>query len=109
MAEESKSYFDGGLGGLIGKSILAFLVTVFTLGICYPWGLCIMEKWYTNHTVINGKRLRFDGTATGLFGTWIKIILLSLITLSIYSLWAGIAIKKWKVKHTVFEDTAGQE
>ena len=106
MPEESKSYFDGGLGGLIGKSILAFLITLFTLGICYPWALCIIEKWYTHHTVINGKRLQFTGKAMELFGTWIKIILLTLITLGIYSLWAGIAIKKWKVKHTVFEGVA---
>ena len=96
------SYFDGGLFGLIGISILAFFLTLFTLGICYPWALCIIENWYTKHTVIEGRRLRFTGTGIGLFGTWIKIFLLSIITFGIYAFWAGIAIKKWKVKNTRF-------
>lgn len=34
---EGKSYFDGGLLQYIGWSILGPLVTVCTLGICYPW------------------------------------------------------------------------
>ncbi len=36
MAEISESYFDGGLFGLIGNVILAFLITFLTAGICYP-------------------------------------------------------------------------
>jgi len=96
------SYFDGGLLGLIGVNIAGFFLTLLTLGICFPWALCIVESWYTKHTIIEGKRLRFIGTGMGLFGTWIKIFLLSIITLGIYALWAGIAIKKWKVKNTRF-------
>lgn len=104
MAEKLESYFDGGLGGLIGNGILAFLITFFTLSICYPWALCIIEKWHTRHTIIGGRRLQFDGSAIGLFGTWIKIILLSIITFGIYGFWAGLAIKKWKIKYTVFAE-----
>ena len=37
-----KSYFDGGLLQLIGWKILGGLVTVFTLGICYPWAVCMV-------------------------------------------------------------------
>lgn len=37
----SQSQFDGGLLQLIGWSILGFLITVLTLGICYPWALCM--------------------------------------------------------------------
>ena len=58
-----KSYFDGGLLQLIGWKILGFLVTFFTLGICYPWSVCMIYGWETKHTVINGKRLGFDGKA----------------------------------------------
>ena len=29
MAEKLESYFDGGLGGLIGNGILAFLITFY--------------------------------------------------------------------------------
>lgn len=97
-----KSYFDGKLIQYIGWSILGFLVTVLTLGICYPWALCMVYGWKIRHTVINGKRLDFDGTAIGLFGQWIKWIFLCIITLGIYSFWLQIALEEWKVKHTKF-------
>ena len=34
--QTEKSYFDGGTLQLIGRQILSGLVTVLTLGICYP-------------------------------------------------------------------------
>ena len=68
--EESISYFDGSLLQLIGWEILGALITVFTLGICYPWAFTMVYNWEINHTVINGKRLQFDGTASQLFGNW---------------------------------------
>ena len=101
--EKDKSYFDGGLLQLIGWKILGFIVTVLTLGICFPWAMCMIYNWETKHTVINGKRLKFDGSAIGLFGLWIKWFLLCIITLGIYSFWVQISLKKWKTKHTSFE------
>ncbi|MBP3841343.1 MAG: DUF898 family protein [Bacilli bacterium] len=96
------SYFDGGLLQLIGWRILGGLVTTLTLGICFPWAICMIYSWEAKHTIINGKRLTFDGTAVGLFGNWIKWLLLTIITLGIYSFWLDISLKKWKVKHTHF-------
>ena len=96
------SYFDGGLLQLIGWRLIGTLITVVTLGICYPWALCMVYGWETKHTVINGHRLVFDGSAVGLFGNWVKWLLLCVITVGIYSLWLGIALKKWKTKHTHF-------
>ena len=103
LADEN-SYFDGGLLSYIGWTILGAIVTVFTLGICYPWALCRIYGWKINHTVIHGKRLRFTGSAIGLFGNWIKWLLLSIITLGIYTFWVFIALEKWKTKNTVYED-----
>lgn len=97
-----ESYFDGGLFQLIGYKILGGFITVFTLGICAPWAICMVYNWQTKHTVVSGHRLRFDGTAIGLFGNWIKWLLLSIITFGIYGFWVGIAIRKWKAKHTFF-------
>ena len=97
-----KSYFDGGLLQLIGWQILGYLVTVLTLGICFPWAFTMIYSWEAKHTVIEGKRLVFDGTAIELFGQWIKWILLTIITLGIYSFWISISLKKWKTKHTHF-------
>lgn len=96
------SYFDCGLLQLIGWRLIGTLITVVTLGICYPWALCMVYGWETKHTVINGHRLVFDGSAVGLFGSWVKWLLLCVITVGIYSLWLGIALKKWKTKHTHF-------
>jgi uncharacterized membrane protein YjgN (DUF898 family) len=101
---ESQSYFDGGLLQYIGWSILGFLVTICTFGICYPWSITMILSWKARHTVINGRRLEFKGTALGLFGNWIKWWLLTIITLGIYSFWLFIAVEKWKTKHTVFVD-----
>jgi len=100
--QSGSSYFDGGLASLIGWKILGFFVTVLTLGICYPWALCMVYGWRINHTVIEGRRLKFTGSAVGLFGNWIKWFLLCIITAGIYSFWLGIALEKWKVKNTTF-------
>lgn len=97
-----ESYFDGGLLQLIGWKLLGALITICTLGICYPWAFCMVYSWEAKHTVINGKRLQFNGTAVGLFGNWIKWLLLTFITCGIYSFWLVIALKKWKIKHTEF-------
>lgn len=101
MSEE-RSYFDGGLLQLIGWHLLGGIITVLTLGICYPWACCMIYSWETKHTVVNGCRLRFTGTAIGLFGNWIKWFLLTLITCGIYGFWLSIKLKKWKVAHTEF-------
>jgi len=102
MQNSGESYFDGGLFQLIGWSILGTLLTGLTLGICYPWALCMIYGWKINHTVVNGKRLKFTGSAVGLFGNWIKWLLLTFITFGIYGFWLSIALEKWKVKNTTF-------
>lgn len=98
-----KSYFDGGLLERLGWKIVGLLITVCTLGICYPWALCMIYNWETKHTVIEGKRLTFDGKAIQLLGLWIKWVILSIITLGIYTFWVKISLKKWITKHTHFE------
>ena len=103
--EFEKSYFDGGLLQLIGWKILGFLVTLITLGICYPFALCFIYKWQMKHTVINGKRLYFDGKGYQLLGRWILWLLLSIITLGIYTLWIPVQQNKWILKHTHYEGT----
>lgn len=99
-----ESYFDGSLLELVCLKILGVILTMITLGICFPWAICMIYNWEIKHTVINSKRLAFDGTAIQLFGSWIKWIFLTIITFGIYSFWLSIALKKWKTKHTYFVD-----
>ena len=97
-----ESKFTGRLIGLIGISILQWIISVFTLGIGVPWAVCLKEGWVVKHTIIDGKKLMFDGKGIQLFGNYIKWFLLTIITVGIYSLWLGIKMKKWVVKHTHF-------
>ena len=106
MAKNSgRFHFDGGAGTYIGTGILAVLITVFTLGICYPFALVLKERWRAKHSYIDGQRLVFTGSAIGLFGNWIKWLLLSVVTLGIYLFWVGPRISRWKWEHTDFDPT----
>ncbi|MBE6137868.1 MAG: DUF898 domain-containing protein [Erysipelotrichaceae bacterium] len=96
----SESKFTGGLLGLIGIGILSVIISTITLGIGLPWAVCMKEKWYAEHTIIEGKQLTFDGNGAQLFGNYIKWFLLSIITCGIYSFWLTIKMKQWVVSHT---------
>ena len=97
-----ESKFTGGLLGLIGISLLQWLIIFFTLGIGAPWAVCLKEAWVAKHTMIDGKQLTFDGKGAQLFGNYIKWFLLTIITLGIYSFWLSIRMKQWVVSHTHF-------
>ena len=99
-----ESYFDGGLFSYIGHVLLATFITVFTFGICAPWGVCIMYKCKVKHPVIDGRRQYFDGTAMQLFGNWIKWWFFTIITFGIYVFWLNIKVTQWITKHTHFID-----
>lgn len=77
--ESGRSYFDGNLAELIGYRVLCYLITVFTLGIGYPWAACMFARWETQHTVVNGRRLTFDGRGGELIGSWLLWIFLGIV------------------------------
>ena len=95
-----ESKFTGGLFGLICVNVLEYLLTLITLGLAYPWAVCIKESWIANHTILDGRQVYFDGTGGQLFGNYLKWFLLTIITLGIYGFWLHINMKKWIVKHT---------
>ena len=99
-AQEGGSYFDGGLLQQIGWRLLGGLLTLFTLGIGLPWAVCMLYRWETKHTVIDGHRLGFNGTGGQLLGKWLLWMLLTIITIGIYGFWVSIKLKKWITKHT---------
>lgn len=97
-----KSYFDGSVLSRIGIVIFGTIITIITLGICFPVYYVMMKKYEINHTVINGKRLNFSGTASGLFGNYIKWYLLFILTLGIYGFWIPVKLLQWETKHSNF-------
>ena len=103
-AARTDSYFDGGLLELIGWKILAFLITVFTLGFGAPWGKCMLYNYQFKHTVFNGKRLKFEGTGGDLFVHYFKWIFLSIITLGIYAFVVPVRKARWVISNLHFED-----
>jgi uncharacterized membrane protein YjgN (DUF898 family) len=104
VAKESEFKFVGGAANYIGTQLLAFVVTVFTFGICYPFALVLVERSKAKHATISGRKVVFTGTGIGLFGLWIKWFLLCFITVGIYSLWVGPQLQKWKWEHLAFVD-----
>lgn len=106
MARNSgRFHFDGGAATFVGTAILAFLVTVGSLGFCYPFALVLLERWRAKHTYVDGQRLVFTGSGLGLFGLWVKWVLLCWVTLGIYLFWVGPRVQKWKVENTDFDPT----
>lgn len=103
MAKSGRFRFDGGAATYVGTGMLAVLITVCTLGVCYPFALVLRERWRAKHSSIDGYPLVFTGSATGLFGNWIKWLLLSVITLGVYLFWVGPRIAEWKWEHTDFD------
>lgn len=102
MAKQTRFTFDGGAGTYLGTAILGILVTVVSLGICYPFALVLTQRWRCKHTSIDGRRLVFTGSATGLFWHWIKWFLLSIITAGIYLFWVQPRLQKWITENTEF-------
>ena len=70
-------------------SLLAVLITLLTLGICYPFAVVLRQRWHAKHSYIDGQQLVFNGSAWSLFGNWIKWLLLCIITIGIYAFWVG--------------------
>ncbi|GAA2000759.1 hypothetical protein [Catenulispora subtropica] len=95
--------FDGGAATFWGTALLAWLVTVFTLGICYPFGVVLMRRWKAKHSFIDGRRLIFTGSALGLWGNWLKWWFFCVITLGIYGFWVIPRLTRWTWEHTDFD------
>ena len=106
--QKAPSSFDGTGWQVFGLWLAGFLLTVITLGIAYPWVLCMHYRWETKHTVINGKRLSFDGRGSELVGKWVLWVLLSILTLGLYSFRARAKLRSWRYSHTRVAGTRRQ-
>ena len=92
------SYFDGRFIQYLGWNLLGGLVTLLSLGICYPLWYGWVVKWECKHTVTCGYRQVFDGKAGSLIPRWMLWELLTILTLTIFGWWTPIRLRRWKVK-----------
>ncbi|MGL4735891.1 MAG: hypothetical protein ACRCW2_00415 [Cellulosilyticaceae bacterium] len=99
------SYFDKTVKDYVILNIKFLLICIGTLGIAYPWALCMKYKATQHHTVICGKRLKFIGNPQELIGHWLWWWFLSIITFGIFGFVAHIRMEQWITANTVFEDT----
>lgn len=95
------SYFDGRFIQFLGWTLLGFLVSLVTLGICYPLAYAWIVKWECKHTVISGYRQKFVGKAGGLIPRWLLWSFLTIITLTIFGWWTPVRLRKWKVARII--------
>lgn len=102
MAKVTRFTFDGGAGTYLGTAILGALITLLTVGICYPFALVLMERWRCKHTYIDRQQLIFTGSAVGLFGRCILWLFLTIITVGIYLFWVAPKLQQCKTVNTDF-------
>ena len=98
----AESRFTGTMLELVAINLGTWLLSCLTLGIATPWLVCWATRWKTEHTIINGKKMRFEGDGGGLFFEYIKWWLLGVVTLGIYGLWIPVKLEQWIVKRVHF-------
>ena len=129
LEKRKKSKFTGSTFGLIGIYFVAVLLTSCTMGIGAPWAMCMVMRWSTKHTVIDGKQLEFDGQGGKFFGASLLwslpavviagvifyatyyvqdlsmvslLTIVSMVLFFFYIFWLAIREMKWFTKHTHF-------
>lgn len=96
--------FDGGAASGFAVRLAGLIMTIGTLGVCYPWAIVLVNRWKARHTFVNGRQLRFTGNAHTLFGSWITWLGLCVVTLGIYSVWVYPRITRWTIEHRTYAD-----
>ncbi|GHV97060.1 hypothetical protein lacNasYZ03_03910 [Lactobacillus nasalidis] len=103
------SYFDGTGSGLFGTYLLYLLLTIITCGFAAPWLNCAIQRWRTQHMVVDGKRVTFNGTGASLLGHWILWEFLTIITCGIFVFFIPVGLQKWNMNHTYYEGEKGAD
>lgn len=98
------SQFDVGLKHWLLHEIKCTLLLIVTLGIAYPWVLCMRYEAKYNHTVVCGKRLKFIGKPGELLGNWFIWWLVSVMTFGIYAFIVKLRCERWAIANVIFED-----
>ncbi|MGL4990447.1 MAG: hypothetical protein ACRC57_04660 [Sarcina sp.] len=98
------SYYDKTVKNYIKLHIKVFLLGIITLGLAYPWIVCMKQKAKCENMVICGKRLKFIGNPKDLISCWILWFFLTIITLGVYWIIVKVRFEQWIVANTIFEE-----
>lgn len=93
--ESAESSYDGKVGAKFGFKILGFLAGVFTFGLAKTFVICKREKYFANHTFINGAPIYFDGTGFGLLKKQALWGALTVATFGVFALWTDQQRRQW--------------
>ncbi len=100
------SFFDESVKAYLILQIKFLAMCILSLGLAYPWALCMKLRAKYHHTVVCGKRLRFIGNPMDLAHHWLWWWFLCVITLGIYSLFLHVRMEKWTIANVIFEEVA---
>ena len=98
------SFFDESVKAYLILQLKFLFICICSLGLAYPWALCMKYRAKYHHTVVCGKRLKFIGKPIDLAHHWIWWWLLCVITLGIYSLFLHVRMEKWTIANVIFEE-----
>lgn len=98
------SYFDESVKAYMIVKLKFYMMCIFSLGLAYPWALCMKYKAKYHHTVVCGKRLKFIGNPLDLAHHWFWWWLLCIITIGIYALFLHVRMEKWTIANVIFEE-----
>ncbi|MGL4338325.1 MAG: hypothetical protein ACRCST_15690 [Turicibacter sp.] len=104
--EKYDSYFDNSLKNTVIHHLKSIFLFVITLGLAYPWILCMKYEAKNKHTVVCGKRLKFIGNPNELIKHWFFWWFLIVITFGIYGLVVKVRFEQWVSANTIFEEVA---
>ena len=102
--KSGNSSFDATWYQVLGVQLLAGFIAVITLSIGSYWAVCYLERWFCDHTKIDGCQLYFEGTALEYFLHCLLWNFLSCVTLGIYGFWRQLKVHQWKISLTFAED-----
>lgn len=105
--KDQNSFFDGGVWGYIGISLLMFLVRLVPI-VGFAWAEKLYLEWLTKHSVIDSRRLVFVGETGELFLKYLLWGFLSVITLGIFALFVPVNFVRWQTAKTLDEEHTPQ-
>ena len=98
------SFFDESVKAYLILQLKFMAMCLFSLGLAYPWALCMKYRAKYHHTVVCGKRLKFIGCPKDLAQHWLSWWFLSIITLGIFALVIHVRMEKWTIANVIFEE-----